>query len=94
MDPFSSTTGVTGLVALALRLVTDALGMTDKTVAAHNKAADELKQLQGDLEDLQAQMSKIHATLQGLASNTKDHAFKKLLREYALHNLSESVGCS
>ena len=83
MDPFSLATGVVGLVTVALQLVTGALGMIDTTVAAHNEAADELKKLQDDLEDLEAQMNDIHATLQVLASNTKDRAFKKLLRKYA-----------
>ena len=81
MDPFSLSTGVVSLVALVLKLVVGALGMIDKTVAAYDEAADELKGLQKDLEQLQAQMVRIHGTLTVLASNTKDPAFKKLLRE-------------
>ena len=80
MDPFSLATGVVGLVGVALKLVTGALGLIDKTIAAHAEAADELKKIQGDLEDLQAQMIDIHTTLKVLASNTKDRAFKKLLQ--------------
>ena len=45
MDPFSSSTGIVGLVAIALKLVVGALGMIDKTVAANDEAADELKSL-------------------------------------------------
>ena len=82
-DPFSVSTGVIGLIALALKLVVGALGMINRTVAAHDEAADELNNLQGDLEDLQAQMTRIHETLEVLASNTKDRGFKKLLKEYA-----------
>jgi cell division protein ZapA (FtsZ GTPase activity inhibitor) len=82
MDPFSLATGVVGLVGVALTLVTGALGLIDKTVAAHVEAADELKKLQGDLEDLQARMFNNHTTLKVLASNTKDRAFNKLLRKY------------
>ena len=81
MDPFSLSTGVVSLVALLLKLVVGALGMIDKTVAAYDEAADELKGLQNDLEQLQAQMVRIHATLTVLASNTKDPGFKKLLQE-------------
>ena len=81
MDPFSLSTGVVSLVALVLKLVVGALGMIDKTVAAYDEAADELKGLQNDLEQLQAQMVRIHGTLTVLASNTKDPGFKKLLRE-------------
>ena len=81
MDPFSLSTGVVSLVALVLKLVVGALGMIDKTIAAHDEAADELKGLQNDLEQLQAQMVRIHATLTVLASNTKDPGFKKLLQE-------------
>jgi len=81
-DPFSLSTGIVGLVALALQLVVGTLGMIDKTIAAHQEAADELKNLQGDLGDLQTQMTRIHGTLVVLASNTKDRGFKKLLREY------------
>jgi hypothetical protein len=55
--------------------------MIDKTIAAYDEAADELKGLQKDLEQLQTQMIHIHGTLKILASNTKDRGFKKLLRE-------------
>ena len=81
MDPFSLSTGVVSLVALVLKLVVGALGMIDKTVAAYDEAADELKGLQKELEQLQAQMVRIHGALTVLASNTKDPGFKKLLRE-------------
>ena len=80
-NPFKLSTGIVGLVTLALQLV-GTLGMIDKTIAAHQEAADELKNLQEDLEDLQTQMARIHETLEVLASNTKDRGFKKLLREY------------
>jgi len=81
MDPFSLSTGIVGLVAFALKLVTGALGMIDKTVAAYDEAADELKGLRQDLEQLQTQIIRIHGTLKVLVSNTKDRGFKKLLRE-------------
>jgi hypothetical protein len=81
MDPFSLSTGIVGLVAFALKLVTGALGMIDKTIAAYDEAADELKGLQQDLEQLQTQVIRIHRTLKVLASNTKDRGFKKLLLE-------------
>ena len=92
MDPFSLATGVVGLVGVALKLVTGALGLIDKTIAAHAEAADELKKIQGDLEDLQAQMIDIHTTLKVLASNTKDRAFKKLLQKYASRGSPVSAG--
>ena len=91
MDPFSVATGIIGLAATALQLVTGALGMIDKTIADHDEAADELKKLQEDLEDLQAQMSDIHTTLRVLASNTKNRTFKKMLRKYASHGSTVSV---
>ena len=47
MDPFGLATGVVGLIGVALKLVTGAFGMIDRTTAAH-EAADELKKLQGD----------------------------------------------
>ena len=94
MDAFSVATAVIGLVGFALQLVTTAAGMVDKTVTTLDEAADELKKLQGDLEDLQSQMIDIHATLQVLASNTKDRGFKKLLRKYASHRSPVSVGRS
>ena len=81
MDPFSLSTGVMGLVAVALKLVVGTLGIIDKTVAAYDEAADELKGLQQDLEQLQTRMSRIHGTLSVLLSNTKDRGFKKLLRK-------------
>jgi hypothetical protein len=83
MDPLSVSASVVSLVAFALQLVTSALGMRDKTVAAYDGAADELKGLQQDLEELQTKMANIHETLETLASNTKDRGFKKVLREYA-----------
>ena len=94
MDPFSLATGIVGLVATTLHFVTRALGMIDKTIADHNEVADELKNLQNDLEDLQTQMFRIHTTLTELASNTKDRGFKKMLRKYASHGLPGSVGHS
>ena len=81
MDPFSLSTGIVGLIAVALKLVVGALGMIDKTVAAYNEAADELKGLQQDLEQLQTQMVRVHRILKVLAFNTKDRGFKKLLQE-------------
>ena len=91
MDPFSLATGVVGLVGFALQLVAGALGMIDKAIAAHEEAAAELRKLQRDLEDLQTQMIDVHTTLKVLASNTKDHGFKKLLRKYASHGSPVSV---
>src|SRR5258706_1800357 len=81
MEPFSLSTGIVGLIAVALKLVVGTLGMIDKTVAAYNEAEDELKGLQQDLKKLQTQMVRIHEVLDVLASNTKDRGFKKLLRE-------------
>ena len=81
MDPLSLSTGIAGLIVVALKLVVGSLGMIDKTVTAYDEAADELKGLQQDLEQLRAQMIRIHEVLDELASNTKDRAFKKLLRK-------------
>lgn len=81
-DPFSLTTGIISLIALAIKLVDGAAGMIDKTVTAHREAANELQGLQWDLERLEEQIDQIHGTLQFLATNTKDRAFKKLLQEY------------
>ena len=81
MDPFSLSTGVVGLVAVALKLVVGTLGLIDKTVTAYDEAAEELKGLQEVLEQLQTQMIRIHGALDVLASNTKDRGFKKLLKE-------------
>ena len=87
MDPLSVAGSVVGLVGVALHLVVGALGMIDKTVAAHKEAADELNGLKEDIEDLQAQMLRIHRTLKEVASNTKDRGFKRLLRGYASRGL-------
>jgi hypothetical protein len=84
MDPLGLSTGIVGLVAIALKLVVGALGMVDKTITAYDGAGDELKGLQQDLEGLQMQIAHIHETLQALASNTKDRGFKRLLRECVL----------
>ena len=81
MDPLSLSTGVVGLVAVALKLVVGTIGITDKTVAAYDEAADELKGLQQDLEHLQTQMTRIHGKLDVLSFNTKDRGFKKLLKK-------------
>ena len=81
MDPFSLSTGIVGLIAVALKLVVGTLGMINKTVAAYDEAADELKGLQHDLEQLQTQIVRIHRVLKVLALNTKNRAFKKLLQE-------------
>ena len=86
MDPFSLSTGVVGLIAVALKLVVGTLGLIDKTVAAYDEATEELKGLQQVLEQLQTQMVRIHGTLDVLVSNTKDRVFKKLLKKYAPHN--------
>jgi len=80
-DPFSLATGVISLLTLAIKLVAGAAGLIDKTIAAHAEAASELQALEWDLERLERQMDQIHSTLQLLATNTKDRAFKKLLQE-------------
>ncbi len=81
-DPLSLSTGIISLITLAIKLVVGAVGMIDRTVTAHREAANELQGLQWDLERLERQMDQIHGTLQFLATNTKDRAFKKLLQEY------------
>ena len=81
MDPFSLSTGIMGLIAVALELVVGALGMIDKTIAAYDEAADELKGLQQDLEQFQKQMIRIHGILEVLASNTKDRGFEEPRQE-------------
>ena len=81
MDPISITTGIVGLISTTLKLVFVIRSMIDKTVAAYDEAADELKGLQRDLKQLQKPMIRIHRMLKTLASNTKDRGFKKLLQE-------------
>ena len=92
MDPFTLATSVVGLIGFALQLVSSARGMIDQTATAHDEAAEELKKLQGDIEDLQTQMTDIHTTLKVLASNTKERGLKKLLRKYASYGSPVSVG--
>jgi len=80
-DPLSLTTGIIALLALAIKLVAGAAGLIDKTTTAHREAANELQALEWDLQRLDRQMDQIHSTLQFLATNTKNRAFKKLLQE-------------
>ena len=80
-DPLSVTTGIISLITVAIKLVVGAAGLVDKTVAAHREAANELQELKQVLEQLEGQMDQIHDKLQFLATNTKDHAFKELLRK-------------
>jgi len=80
-DPLSLTTGIISLLTLAIKLVTGAAGLIDKTIAAHREAADQLQDLEWDLGRLERQMDQIHSILQLLATNTKNRAFKKLLQE-------------
>jgi len=91
MDPFSLATGVVGLVGFALQLVVGAIGMIDKTVAAHEGIAGEVKELKEDLQHLQTRMVHIRRMLKVWASDTKDRGFKKLLQEYAPHGLPACV---
>jgi len=81
-DPFGLTTGIISLITLAIKLVVSAAGMIDKTTTAYREAANELQALQWELEQLDSQMDQIHNTLQFLATNTKDRAFKKLFQEW------------
>lgn len=81
MDPFSLSTGIVGLIVVALNLVVGTTGLIDKTIAAHDEAAVELKGLEKDLKQLQKEMVRIHGVLDVLASNTKDRGFKKMLKE-------------
>ena len=81
MDPFSLSTGIVGLIVIALKLVIGTTGLIDKTIAAYDEVAVELKGLEKDLKQLQNEMVRIHGVLDVLASNTKDRAFKKMLKE-------------
>jgi hypothetical protein len=83
-DPFSLATGVISLVAITLQAIAAASRMVDKTIAAHCAAGEELEQLRHNLETLQESMESNHGKLKSLASNTKDRAFKRLLKGYAL----------
>ena len=89
VDPFSLTTGVVGLTDVALKLVTSARGTIDQPIAAHKEVTAELNKLQGDLEDLQEQMVRIHTLVKEWA---KDQGFKKLLQRYASHGSSVICG--
>ena len=89
-DPFSLTTGIISLITLAIRLVVGAVGLIDKTTAAHREAAKELQDLLQDLEQLKRKMIRIHDKLQFLAANTKDRALKALLQEYVIYNSSDT----
>ena len=80
-EPLSVATGIISLITLAIKLIVGAAGLIDKTIAAHREAANELQALQRDLERLEKQIDRIHGTLQLMANNTKDRAFKKLLQE-------------
>ena len=80
-DPLSATTGIISLIALAVKLVVGAAGLIDKTTAAHREVADELQDLQRDLDRLHRQIGQIRDKLQFLATDTKDRALKKLLQE-------------
>ena len=75
------TTGIISLVTLAIKLAVGAAGLIDKATAAHREAENELQGLQRDLERLERRINQVHGTLQFLAANTKDRAFKKLLQE-------------
>ena len=81
-DPLSVTTGIISLIALAIKLVVGVAGLVDKTAVAHREAADELQDLQRDLERLKMQIGQIHDKLTYLATDTKDRALKKLLQKY------------
>ena len=80
-EPLSVATGIISLITLAIKLIVGAAGLIDKTITAHREAASELQGLQRDLERLEKQIDRIHGTLQLMANNTKDRAFKKLLQE-------------
>ena len=75
MDPFGLVTGVVALIRFALQHVIVALGMIDKTVT-DDEAADESKELQEVVEELQAQATYIRRTMKVLASSTKDSGFR------------------
>ena len=80
-DPLSVTTAILSLLTVAIKLVVGAAGLIDKTTTAHREAANELRDLQQDLEQLDRRMIQIHGALQLLVTNTKDRALKKLLQE-------------
>ena len=80
-DPLSVTTGIISLIALAVKLIVGAAGLIDNTTAAHREAADELQDLQRDLDRLKRQIGQIRDKLQFLATDTKDRALKNLLQE-------------
>ena len=80
-DPLSVTTGILSLLTIAIKLVVGAAGLIDRTATAHREAANELRDLQQDLEQLDRRMVQIHGALQLLVTNTKDRALKKLLQE-------------
>jgi len=79
--PLSLTTGIISLLTLAIKLVAGAARLIDKAIAAHRETANELQDLEWGLRRLERHMDQIHSTLQLLATNTKDRAFKKLLQE-------------
>jgi len=83
-DPFSLATGVISLVVITLNAIAGVSRMLDKTIAAHRDADEELERLRRNLEDLQGRMESNHGRLEGLASNTKDRGFKKVLQRYAV----------
>ena len=91
-DPFSLTTGIISLITLAIKLVVGAVGLIDKTTAAHREAAKELQDLLRGLERLKRKMNQIHDKLQFLTADTKDRALKTLLQKYVPSNSMDAIG--
>lgn len=78
-DPLSIPTSVLGLVGVVLKVTVAAIGMVDKTTAAHEAARDAIRHLRRALENLNKGTSNMQIILRILISDHKDKAVKKLL---------------
>jgi hypothetical protein len=82
-DSLSITTEILSLIKLAINLVVDGADVLNKTVpGASHEAADVLKTLQGDLEDLEKQVMQIESNVGALVSGTRpDGKSNQLLQQ-------------
>ena len=74
-DPLTVTTTLIGVV---LKVSVTAIGMVDKTTAAHEAARDALRNLRRALQNLNKEANNIQSTLQVLISDPNDKAVEEL----------------
>jgi len=80
-DPLSIATGVLSIVGLVVQVASRAIGLVDKTVAAHGSQRKALRNMRYELYKTAQRTRHMKTALSVMLGDHKDNVVKRLLQE-------------